>query len=187
MHLLRMCTFVSTKASKKRCCTCRQVNNILCDASAKPSNRRPCNATSCAVEARALKLRFTPWSACEAECGNGYNGRAAVCANADGIAVDPTACSGYTGASMSADVASEMAYVILNGIDKCFTCVSFPIFQTSLNSGGPVARCFMAGLQRTYAFIPNATCCVNGNEKLAPRCQEVVIIAEKLEANSLLY
>lgn len=123
MHLLRMCTFVSTK---KRCCTCRQVNNILCDASAKPSNRRPCNATSCAVEARALKLRFTPWSACEAECGNGYNGRAAVCANADGIAVDPTACSGYTGASMSADVASEMAYVILNGIDKCFTCVSFP-------------------------------------------------------------
>ncbi|BDA48393.1 probable disintegrin and metalloproteinase with thrombospondin mo at N-terminal half [Coccomyxa sp. Obi] len=83
-----------------------QANNILCDASAKPSNRRPCNATSCAVEARGLKLRFTPWSACEAECGDGYNGRSAVCANADGIAVDPTACSDYSGEQLSGSCAA---------------------------------------------------------------------------------
>ncbi|KAK9917449.1 hypothetical protein WJX75_004476 [Coccomyxa subellipsoidea] len=83
-----------------------QAGNILCDASAKPGNRRPCNATSCAVAARQLRISFTPWGPCEAACGDGYNGRSAICENEDGIAADPNACPGYSGEQLSGSCAA---------------------------------------------------------------------------------
>jgi hypothetical protein len=55
---------------------------------------------SCEVAARQLHLSFAPWGACEADCGDGFNSRAAMCANEDGIAADISACSGYSGGKL---------------------------------------------------------------------------------------
>ena len=79
----------------------RQAGNVLCDASAKLGNRRACGATPCELAARQLRLGFTPWGACEAACGAGFNARSAVCADADGAVADVTACSGYSGAALT--------------------------------------------------------------------------------------
>lgn len=75
----------------------RQAGSLLCDAAAKPANRRPCGLTACALTARQLRLSFTPWAACEADCSDGFNGRSAICADADGVAADVAACTGYNG------------------------------------------------------------------------------------------
>jgi hypothetical protein len=75
----------------------RQAGGLLCDAAGRPANRRPCGLTACALAARQLRLGFTPWAACEADCGEGFNGRSAICADADGVAADVAACPGYSG------------------------------------------------------------------------------------------
>ena len=49
------------------------------------------------VLGRKLQLSFTAWGECGAACGVGYNDRTAICANVDGIPVDVSACSSYTG------------------------------------------------------------------------------------------
>ena len=46
---------------------------------------------------RGLQLSFTPWSECGADCGAGYNDRSAICADADALLVDVSACSTYSG------------------------------------------------------------------------------------------
>ena len=53
------------------------------------------------VLGRGLQLSFTPWSECGADCGAGYNDRSAICADADGILVDVSACSTYSGTGPS--------------------------------------------------------------------------------------
>lgn len=46
---------------------------------------------------RKLQLSFTAWGECGAACGAGYNDRTAICADADGIPVDVSACATYAG------------------------------------------------------------------------------------------
>ncbi|CAL5224259.1 g6916 [Coccomyxa viridis] len=53
------------------------------------------------VLGRGVQLSFTPWSECGADCGAGYNDRSAICADADGIPVDVSACSAYSGPQLS--------------------------------------------------------------------------------------
>ena len=55
---------------------------------------------------RGLQLSFTPWSDCGADCGAGYNDRSAICADADGILVDVSACTAYSGTDSAATAES---------------------------------------------------------------------------------
>lgn len=75
----------------------RQAGALLCDAASKPANRQPCGLTACALTQRQLRLSFSAWGACEAACGSGFNSRAPICADEDGVTADAAACAGYKG------------------------------------------------------------------------------------------
>ena len=136
-----------------RCDRChRQAGNILCDASAKPGNRRPCNATSCAVAARQLRISFTPWGPCEAACGDGYNGRSAICENEDGIAADPNACPGYSGAHTYCHCAMQPASTQTDLIRYIKCCGAICSKQMCAAQKALVSKYFLAHFSKGLGF-----------------------------------
>ena len=73
---------------------------ILWHSSSKAERPQSLQWSHCSilqVLGRKLQLSFTPWGECDADCGAGYNDRSAICADADGISVDVSACSTYSG------------------------------------------------------------------------------------------